>query len=85
MGRINDYTDALIEKYSLRDYVDCIGNFPYLEAVKKMQNFDCLVLLEAKLEKGVFCGSIKRGIKSLYEAWLSGGGSHQDVPDGHPI
>ncbi len=114
MGHINDYTDALIEKYSLRDYVDCIGSFPYLEAVRKMQDFDCLVLLEAKLEKGIFfaskftdyaqagrpilaispksgfaadtlaeygggiavdnedCGSIKKGIKSLYEAWLSG-------------
>ncbi len=114
MGYINDYTRGLIDKYSLRDYVDCAGSFPYLEAVRKMQEFDCLVLLEARLEKGIFfaskftdyaqagkpilavspkegfaadtlaefgggiavdnedCGGIKRGIRSLYEAWLSG-------------
>lgn len=57
MGRINDYTQELINKYQLEDYVNCCGSFPYMEAMKKMQEFDCLVLLEAKLKKGIFFAS----------------------------
>lgn len=57
MGYINDYTNDLIEKYSLQNYVNCIGGFPYMEAIRKMQDFDCLVLLEAKLKKGIFFAS----------------------------
>lgn len=57
MGHINDYTNDLIEKYSLQSYVNCIGGFPYMEAIRKMQEFDCLVLLEAKLRKGIFFAS----------------------------
>ncbi len=57
MGRINDCTQGLINKYQLEDYVNCCGSFPYMEAMRKMQEFDCLVLLEAKLEKGIFFAS----------------------------
>ena len=52
MGHINDYTSQLIKKYSLQDYVKCIGSFSYMEALSKMQ-----VLLEARLEKGIFFAS----------------------------
>lgn len=51
MGHFNDYTTELIRKYQLEDYVKCIGGFPYMEAIQKMQEFDCLVLLEARLKK----------------------------------
>lgn len=57
MGKINDYTSELINKYRLEEYVKCIGSFPYMEALQKMMEFDCLVLLEAKLEKGIFFAS----------------------------
>lgn len=114
MGCINDYTKDLIKKYSLQNHVNCIGSFTYMDAIKKMQEFDCLVLLEAKLKKGIFFASkftdyaqigkpilaispttgfaaniiakfgggisvdnedyqsIKQGIKTLYNIWLSG-------------
>lgn len=54
MGHINDYTQQLIEKYSLNGYVSFIGGFPYLEALEKMQSYHVLVLLEAKMNKGIF-------------------------------
>lgn len=57
MGHINDYTQSLIDKYRLNDYVKCIGSFPYMEALSKMQAYDVLVLLEAKLERGIFFAS----------------------------
>ena len=57
MGHINDYTSQLIKKYSLQDYVKCIGSFSYMEALSKMQTYDILVLLEARLEKGIFFAS----------------------------
>lgn len=57
MGHINDYTNELIKKYSLERYVDCIGGFPYMQALEKMQEYDCLVLLEAQLKKGIFFAS----------------------------
>lgn len=57
MGVVNDYTLQLIEKYKLRDYVKFIGSFPYLTALEKMQSYDVLVLIEAKLDKGIFFAS----------------------------
>ena len=54
MGHINDYTQQLIEKYALNGYVSFIGGFPYLEALRKMQFYHVFVLLEAKMEKGIF-------------------------------
>lgn len=57
MGHANDYTTGLIKKYQLEDYVKCIGSFPYMEALAKMQAYDVLVLLEARLEKGIFFAS----------------------------
>lgn len=57
MGYINDYTQRLINQFQLEDYVKCCGSFPYMEAIKKMQEFDCLVLLEARLRRGIFFAS----------------------------
>lgn len=57
MGHINDYTQGLIGKYGLVDYVDCVGSFPYMEAMQRMQDYDVLVLLEARMKKGIFFAS----------------------------
>ncbi len=57
MGYINEYTRKLIEKYELNDYVFCPGSFPYMEAVSRLSNYDTLVLLEARMKKGIFFAS----------------------------
>jgi len=57
MGHVNDYTSSMIDRYGLQDHVKCIGSFPYMEALSKMQTYDVLVLLEAKLERGIFFAS----------------------------
>lgn len=57
MGHVNDYTKALIEKYDLDKFVKFIGSYPYLQALRKMQAYDVLVLLEARLDKGIFFAS----------------------------
>lgn len=57
MGHINDYSKELIAKYGLESHVKFIGSFPYLKALAKMQSYDVLVLLEARLEKGIFFAS----------------------------
>ena len=57
MGHINDYTQLLIEKYGLSEYVGCAGSFPYMQAVNRLSDYDVLVLLEARMEKGIFFAS----------------------------
>lgn len=57
MGHINDYTSQMIEKYNLEEYVKCIGSYGYMDALSVMQSYDVLVLLEAKLKKGIFFAS----------------------------
>lgn len=57
MGHTNSYTTELTKKYQLEDYVKCLGSLPYMEALAKMQNYNVLVLLEARLEKGIFFAS----------------------------
>lgn len=57
MGHINDYTRDLIDKYRLANYVGCAGSFPYLEAVTRLLDYDVLVLLEARLQRGIFFAS----------------------------
>lgn len=57
MGYANDYINDLIKKYRLGKHVDCIGGFPYMDAIRKMQEFDSLVLLEARMKKGIFFAS----------------------------
>ena len=57
MGHINDYTRALIDKYALTDYVGCAGSYPYMEAVNRLSDYDALVLLEARLQRGIFFAS----------------------------
>ena len=57
MGHINDYTQQLIEKYGLSEYVGCAGSFPYMQAVSRLSDYDVLVLLEARMKKGIFFAS----------------------------
>ncbi len=57
MGHINDYTERLIDEYNLHQYVKVIGSFTYMEAISRMQSYDVLVLLEAKLDHGIFFAS----------------------------
>ena len=57
MGHINDYTQQLIDKYELSDYVGCAGSYPYMEAMQRLQAYDVLVLLEARLKRGIFFAS----------------------------
>ena len=57
MGYITDDTRLLIDKYNLSDYVGCIGCFPYMEAMQRMQDYDVLVLLEARMTQGIFFAS----------------------------
>ena len=57
MGHFNDFVKSLIEKYNLKSIVKSIGSFGYLESVAKLQEYDILVLIEAKLEKGIFFAS----------------------------
>lgn len=54
MGVINDYTESLIEKYDLQNEIEYIGGFPFVDALKKMSNYDVLVLIEAEMEFGIF-------------------------------
>lgn len=56
MGHINDYTSQLIKKYSLQDYVKCTVVFHIWKHYLK-QTYVILVLLEARLEKGIFFAS----------------------------
>lgn len=57
MGHINDYTQQLIDKYGLTEYVGCAGSFPYMQAVSRLSDYDVLVLLEARMKKGIFFAS----------------------------
>lgn len=57
MGYITDDTRILIDKYALGDYVGCIGCYPYMEAMQRMQDYDALLLLEARMKKGIFFAS----------------------------
>jgi glycosyltransferase involved in cell wall biosynthesis len=57
MGHVNGFTQKLINQYGLEDYVKCIGSFQYMDALQRLQQYDVLVLLEAKLEKGIFFAS----------------------------
>ena len=57
MGHINGYTRDLIDKYGLVDYVGCAGSYPYMEAVTRLLDYDVLVLLEARLQRGIFFAS----------------------------
>lgn len=57
MGSVNTFTADKIKKYRLEDYVKCPGSFTYFDSIRKMQEYDVLVLLEAKLDKGIFFAS----------------------------
>lgn len=57
MGNVNTYTTRLIEKYNLSENVKIIGNYQYLDALGKLQDYDVLILLEAHMERGIFFAS----------------------------
>lgn len=57
MGVMSDYMFQLVKKYDLQDYVRFIGSYSYIEALKKMSEYDVLVLLEAKMRNGIFFAS----------------------------
>lgn len=57
MGHTNLYVQELITKYRLENHVHLIGTCPYLESIKKLQEYDVLLLLEAQMEKGIFFAS----------------------------
>ena len=57
MGHINDYTQQLIDKYALSENVGCAGSFPYMKAMNRLSNYDVLVLLEARMKRGIFFAS----------------------------
>jgi len=54
MGVINDYTESLIKKYDLQKEIKYIGGFSFVDALQKMSDYDVLVLIEAKMEYGIF-------------------------------
>ena len=57
MGVATPFTEKLIKKYNLHQFVNIIGSFPYFESLEKLQEYDILMLLEAKLDKGIFFAS----------------------------
>ena len=57
MGQTTPFVEGLVEKYQLQHYIHFLGGFPYMEAVEKLLDYDVLVLLEAKLAKGIFFAS----------------------------
>lgn len=57
MGHVNEYTQQLIDKYHLAEYVKCAGSYPYMEAIHLLQEYDALVLLEARMKHGIFFAS----------------------------
>lgn len=57
MGQINNYTNKLIKKYNLDNYVKFIGSHQYIKSLELMQSYDVLVVVEAKLKKGIFFAS----------------------------
>ena len=54
MGFINDYTNDLINKYDLSSEVKFIGGYPFLDALNTMASYDLLLLIEAKMDFGIF-------------------------------
>ena len=57
LGVQNNYTMELIKKYNLVAYVKMIGSLPYIKALESMINYDVLLLVEARLKKGIFLPS----------------------------
>lgn len=57
IGRPNSLTNALVERYKIKDYVRFIGSFTYLQSVEMLQDYDVMVLLEAIMEEGIFFAS----------------------------
>ncbi len=54
MGVINDYSESLIDKYDLHNEIKYIGGYNFVDALNKMSKYDILVLIEAKMDVGIF-------------------------------
>ena len=57
MGVATPFTEKLIKKYNLHQFVNIIGSYPYFESLEKLQEYDILLLLEANLDNGIFFAS----------------------------
>ena len=57
LGHRTSECDRLQKKYALEGLIGYPGSFPYLRALKKMTQYDILVLLEARMEIGIFFAS----------------------------
>lgn len=54
MGISDEYTLNLIRKYSLQDQIHYIGTLPYIDALTNLQKYDILVLIEQKMNFGIY-------------------------------
>lgn len=54
IGVTSPYIENLIMKYNLKDFVTCLGSLSYIKTQEKLEDYDVLLLIEAKLEKGIF-------------------------------
>ena len=57
LGHRTSECDRLQKKYALDELIGYPGSFPYLRALEKMAQYDILVLLEARMETGIFFAS----------------------------
>lgn len=54
MGAINSFAKNQIRKYELQKEVNFIGSFQYIDALNQMAQYDVLVLIEAKMDFGIY-------------------------------
>jgi len=57
MGVISKQASDLLEDLNLKAYIRAIEPMPYYKAMRKMAEYDVLLILEAKLIKGIFFSS----------------------------
>ncbi len=57
MGVISKQASNLIKELNLEEYISAIEPMPYYRVMKKMADYDVLLILEAKLTKGIFLPS----------------------------
>lgn len=57
MGVISKQASDLLEDLNLKAYIRAIEPMPYYKAMRKMAEYDVLLILEAKLIKGIFLPS----------------------------
>lgn len=57
LGVKSNYIEELIIKYNLINEVTFLGSCSYLDSIKKLHEYDLLLLLEAVLDNGIFFAS----------------------------